>query len=146
MSYDPTKPANSTPLSSAEMRAQLTALHDEITAVPAVTGAVVDSVTTGGAGSPATATATLTAGVLHLSFAIPEGSLGPPGPQGNPGEVTPAQLSNDLSNTQNATMLATLPLTSANSNAVSTLGISSGDFNVQTLIDKLNELINALRR
>ena len=39
-----------------------------------------------------------------------------------------------------------LPLTSANSNGVSLLGVSSGDFTVQTLIDKLNELINALRR
>ena len=71
---------------------------------------------------------------------------GPPGPQGPPGEVTQAQLSNDLSNTQNATMLATLPLTSANTNAVPLLSISSGDFAIQTLIDKVNELINGLRR
>ena len=70
----------------------------------------------------------------------------PPGPQGPPGEVTQAQLSNDLANTQNATMLATLPLTSANTNAVPLLSISSGDFAIQTLIDKVNELINGLRR
>ena len=59
---------------------------------------------------------------------------------------TQAQLSNDLSNTQNATMLATLPLTSANTNGVALLGISSGDFATQTLIDKVNELILAARR
>ena len=57
-----------------------------------------------------------------------------------------AQLSNDLVNTQNAAVNTVLPLTSANSNGVSLLGVSSGDFTVQTLIDKLNELINALRR
>ena len=57
-----------------------------------------------------------------------------------------AQLSNDLVNTQNAAVNTVLPLTSANSNGVSLPGVSSGDFTVQTLIDKLNELINALRR
>ena len=40
----------------------------------------------------------------------------------------------------------TLPQTSANPNNVSTLSIASGDFVQQTLIDKLNELITALRR
>ena len=71
---------------------------------------------------------------------------GPPGPQGAPGEVTQTQLSNDLSNTQNATMLATLPLTSANSNGVPLLSITSGDFAIQTLIDAYNSLVVALRR
>ena len=59
---------------------------------------------------------------------------------------TQAQLSNDLSNTQNATMLATLPLTSANSNGVPLLSISSGDFAIQTLIDAYNSLVLSLRR
>ena len=35
MPFDPTLPANNAPNSSAEMRAQLSALHDEIAAVPA---------------------------------------------------------------------------------------------------------------
>ena len=38
-----------------------------------------------------------------LIDAIP---AGPPGPQGAPGEVTQAQLSNDLANTQNATLIS----------------------------------------
>ena len=84
---------------------------------------------------------------LHDEIAaVPAGPPGPQGPPGPPGEVTQAQLSNDLSNTQNATMLATLPLTSANTNAVPLLSISSGDFAIQTLIDKVNELILAARR
>ena len=82
-------------------------------------------------------------GLLDEIAAVP---AGPPGPQGAPGEVTQAQLSNDLSNTQNATMLATLPLTSANSNGVPLLSITSGDFAVQTLIDAYNSLVLSLRR
>ena len=138
MAFDPNWPPTNEELDSAKFRIQFTGLHDEIPS-----SAVVDSVITNGAGSGASATATLTAGVLHLSFAIPEGPLGP---QGNPGEVTQTQLSNDLANTQNATLLATLPLTSANSNGVPLLSISSGDFAIQTLIDAYNSLVVALRR
>ena len=134
MSFDPSKPAGGTPLSSAEIRAQLTALKALIDAVPSVTGAAVDSVTIG---SGTSVNVTLAAGVLHFDFLLQ------PGP---PGEVTQAQLSNDLSNTANQAMLNTLPQTSANSNNVSTLNVSSGDFTVQAVIDKINELINALRR
>ena len=49
-------------------------------------------------------------------------------------------------NCQNAAVNTTLPLTSANTNAVALLGISSGDFAIQTLIDKMNEFITAARR
>jgi hypothetical protein len=53
--------------------------------------------------------------------------------------VTFADLSNELTNN-----------TSANSNSVSTLGIYANDpptqGDVQAVIDKLDELINALRR
>ena len=134
MSFDPSKPAGGTPLSSAEIRAQLTALKALIDALPGVTGATVDSVTIG---SGTSVNVTLAAGVLHFDFLLQ------PGP---PGEVTQAQLSNDLSNTANQAMLNTLPQTSANSNNVSNLNIASGDFTMQMIIDKLNELINALRR
>ena len=76
-------------------------------------------------------------GMLHLTFDVPQGLTG---------EVSQSQLSNDLVNTQNAAVNTVLPLTLANSNGVSPLGVSSGDFTVQTVIDKINELINALRR
>ena len=134
MSYDPTKPPSGAPASSAELRSQFTGLKALIDAVPVVTGAAVDSVTIG---SGTAVSVNLVAGILHFDFILQ------PGP---PGEVTQAQLSNDLSNTANQAMLNTLPQTSANSNGVGTLAMSSGDFTVQAVIDKLNELINALRR
>lgn len=80
MPFDPSKPANNAPLSSAEMRSQLTGLNDNIQA------------------------------------------------------VVNAAFSN----------------TSANSNGVSTLGMGAdGSYNqsqMQDLINKVDELINALRR
>ena len=82
----------------------------------------------------------LAGGTLHFAFDVPQGQQGPPG------EVSQSQLSNDLVNCQNASVNTALPLTSSNSNAVSLLGVSSGDFTMQTVIDKLNELLNALRR
>ena len=135
MPFDPLKPADLSPLSAAEMRSQLTALHELIPAA-----AQVDTTNTGSPGSSAAASVSLAAGVLHFAFDVPQGQ------QGATGEVSQSQLSNDLSNTQNAAVNTVLPLTSANSNGVSLLGVSSGDFTVQTLIDKVNELINALRR
>src|SRR5688572_2311365 len=63
---------------------------------------------------------------------------------------TQAQLSNDLVNTQNATVLTVLPQTSANSNGVGLLGISISDpptqSEVQNIVSRLDDLINALRR
>lgn len=86
MPYDPTKPANGSPLSSAEMRNQLTSLKTEIDA-----------------------------------------------------KATPTDLNNAINGTSN------------NSNAVGDLsGFVASDpplqSEVQTIADKLNELINALRR
>ncbi len=79
----------------------------------------------------------LAGGTLHFAFDVP---------QGQPGEVSQSQLSNDLVNCQNAAVNTALPLTSSNTNGVSLLGVSSGDFTMQEVIDKLNELLNALRR
>jgi len=68
----------------------------------------------------------------------PEGAQGPPGPAGPPGEVTAAAL-NDAVQT-----------TSSNSNTVATLGeTADSSYNqpqMQNLINKVDELINALRR
>src|SRR6187551_1653944 len=115
MAFNPLLPADGSLIVAAELRGQFTGLHDEIVAVPVVTGAQVDTTVTLAPGSMATATAQLTAGIVHFDFAIPVGIDGATGP---PGEVTQTQLANDLLNSQNATMLAILPQTSANSNAV----------------------------
>ena len=68
----------------------------------------------------------------------PQGADGPAGPQGPPGEVTNAQLN------------AAITGTSTNSNAVATLGIIVSDpptqTEVQQIANKLDDLINALRR
>ena len=49
-------------------------------------------------------------------------------------------------NCQIAAVNTAMSVSSANSNGVSLAGVTPGDFAVQTLIDKVNELINALRR
>ncbi len=45
-----------------------------------------------------------------------------------------------------AAIVSAISGTANNANAVSTLGATSGDSTVQSVIDKLNELINALYR
>lgn len=85
MPFDPTKPANNSPLNAAEMRGQLTALNTDIQT-----------------------------------------------------RATQAQLAGEIGGT------------SANSNGVGTLGMAVSDpptqSEVQAIADKLDELINALRR
>jgi len=51
--YNPALPADGSPLSSAEMRSQLTGLKALIDAIAAISGAMVDSTTTLPPGSPA---------------------------------------------------------------------------------------------
>ncbi len=138
MAFNPLLPTDFSLIIAAELRSQFTGLKAHIDAVPAVTGTQVDSVTLGSGTSVSVA---LIAGVLHFDFMFQ------PGPAG---EVTQAQLSNDLSNTANQAMLNTLPQTSANSNGVALLSQPVSDppthAEVQENRDKLNELINALRR
>jgi len=74
--------------------------------------------------------------VLHLTFGIPQGQEGPPG------EVTQEELDNAL--------IGTLSQTSNNSNGVAMMGESAdASYNqpqMQNLLNKMDELINALRR
>ena len=137
MPFDPAKPAANAPNSSAEMRAQLTGLHALIPS-----SVIVDGVTTLAPGSSATATATLTGGVLHFTFALPAGTEGATGP---PGEVSFAQLDSALAALAQSVQ-AVEAGSSANTNAVADLSIVSGDAVLQVLIAKVNELIIALRR
>ena len=106
-----------------------------------MTGAQVDTVNTGSPGSSASAGVNFNAGVLHFDFTIPAGQ---------PGEVTQAQLSNDLVNCQNAAVNTALPLTSNNSNGVNLLNLTVSDpptqAEMQSIANKPDELINALRR
>ena len=182
--FDPTLPQEHTPADAVQMRAQLNGLKDLIDAVPAVTDAVVDAVTTLTPAEPAQATAsfdgsrvhftfaiprgidgasaapittfiidavnmlppedppsanaTFDGGAVHLVFNLPRGLTGADGIQGPPGEVT------------NAALAAAINGTSSNSNAVDLIPFTAnGTYDVyqqEAIINKINELINALRR
>jgi hypothetical protein len=136
MPYDPNIPQAGTEIDAVQMRAQLNGLNDLINAVPTITSAVVDAVNTLPAGDPAAADASVSSGVLHLTFGIPEGPSGPPG------EVTQAGLDMAIADA--------LTLTSSNSNGVASLSeAADSSYNMnqmQTVMAKLDELINALRR
>ena len=82
--FDPSLPADHSPLVSAEMRSQLTGLKALIDAITSVTSATVDAVNTLNPGDPATVSVSIVGNVLHLSFGIPRGVDGVPGPQGAP--------------------------------------------------------------
>ena len=132
MPFDPTKPANNSPNSSAEMRSQLTGLKALIDGLLTITSAQVDGVNTVPPGNPANVSLSVIGNTLHFTFDLPQGEVGPTG------EVSSNDLSNAISGTSN------------NSNNVSTLGQGAdGSYNqsqMQDLINKVDELINALRR
>ena len=113
---------------------------------PPFAQAVVDSVTTLNPGDSATVGVSFDGSNVRFNFGIPRGSDGSNGTNGNdgsngsdgsngaPGEVTSAQLSAAISGTSNT------------SNSVSTLDNAFGDPASEELRNKVNELINALRR
>jgi hypothetical protein len=153
MPFDPNLPQENTPLDAAQMRGQFTGLKDLIDALPTgagITGAVVESITTLPPGNPASATVSLVGTELRFTFALPAGDTGPAGQQGNdgqqgptgsqgpPGEVTQTDLNN--------AMLNTLSQSSDVSNSVAELPNSFSDPDAEALRQKMNELINALRR
>ena len=127
--FDPNLPATDSDMVSAEMRSQFNGLKDLIDAVPTITSAVVDGVNTLPSGDPAAVTASISGGVLHLSFGIPTGP---------PGEVTQTLLDDAIQTT------------SANSNSVNQLNatadLSYQSSQMQEVMNKLDELIWALRR
>jgi hypothetical protein len=108
---------------------------------PPFAQAVVDGVTTLDPGQQATVQTSFDGSNVRFTFAIPRGSdgtNGSDGSQGPPGEISQAQLDSAISGT------------SANTNSVGTLGQGAdGSYNqsqMQDLINKVDELINALRR
>ncbi|MCP5557295.1 MAG: hypothetical protein H7A55_06045 [Verrucomicrobiaceae bacterium] len=188
MPYDPNFPPTNAELTSPAFRDQFQGLKTLIDAIPSITNAQVDSITTLNPGDPATVGVSITGGVLHFTFGIPQGAEGPQGsdgaqgppfgnavvdsvttvpagspanvgtwfdgtdvhfsfelPQGDPGEQGPGgEVSQgDLENAINL-------LTSNYTNGVTNLGLSPSDpptqNDVQQIVDKLDELINALRR
>ncbi len=111
---------------------------------PPFAAAVVDGVTTLDPGNAATVGVNFDGSNVRFTFGIPRGVNGTngvdgaTGPQGIPGEVSNAALASAIGGTSN------------NSNGVATLG-QSADPNyqqsqIQDLINKVDELINALRR
>ena len=98
---------------------------------PPFAQAIVDSVTTLDPGNPATVGVSFDGSNVRFTFGLPRGS---DGAQGLPGEISQAQLDSAISGT------------SANTNGVGTLDNVFGDPASEELRNKLNELINALRR
>jgi hypothetical protein len=153
MPYDPRFPADGVLIESLPFRDQFHGIKDLIDAVPTITAAQVVGVTTLDPGNPADASVSVTGDTLHFTFDIPrgndgaqgiagqtgaDGAPGPQGPQGPTGEVSQTDLNNGLLNT--------LSQTSANTNAVATLDNPFADPDVEILRQKVNELINMLRR
>ena len=145
MPYDPNIPQAGTEIDAVQMRAQFNGLKDLIDAIATLNAAVVDGVTTLPPGDPATVFLSLTGSTMHFTFGIPQGDVGPQGqqgPQGLPGEVTQSDLDNAVLNM--------LGQSSNNSNGVGNLSMNADpayDQNqMQAVMVKLDELINALRR
>ena len=140
--FDPTYPPTNALIESAPLRAQFNSLKALIDSMASVSAAVVDGVTTLPPGDPATVSLNVVANTLHFTFGIPQGNDGQQGPQGLPGEVSQADLSN--------AMLNTLSECSNNSNGVGSIAMNvDPDYSqnqVQQIVDKLEELIQALRR
>lgn len=112
---------------------------------PPFAQAVVDGVTTLNPGDPAWVSSYYDNSLVHFSFGIPrgqDGTNGSDGSQGPPGEVTMSELNTTYNN-----LIAN---SSANSNNVAMLNINADtDYSqtqMQEVINKLDELINALRR
>ena len=99
---------------------------------PPFAQAVVDSVTTLNPGDSATVGVSFDGTNVRFTFGIPrgnDGSNGSGGSQGQPGEITQAQLNSAISGT------------SANTNSVGTLDTGFADPDMEALRQKLNEMI-----
>lgn len=144
MLFDPTYPHEYDALDAAPMRAQLNALHDEITSIPQgppgpegpqglpgeqgppFASALVDSVITLPPGENATVTVTFDWTNVHFTFAIPRGA------DGAPGEVTIAQLDSAIA------------ATARNPTGVSPLTQSISDPPTQAEVQAIQDAYNAL--
>lgn len=122
--FDPTKPADHSPNSAAEMRGQLTGLKDLIDALSGgISGAAVDNVITANPGDAAQVTVSLVGTELHFSLTIPRGVQGDQGIAGPPF----ANAVIDAVNTLPAGSAATAGVTFDGTDLRFTFGIPSGD-------------------
>ena len=146
--FDPALPEDGALIIAEVLRNQFNGLKALVDAITSVNSAQVDATDTLPPGTLATATVSVVGNTLHFTFGIPEGMQGeqgiqgPEGQQGPPGEVSYAALSTAID--------TALQLTSNNSNGVGQLGLvadgSYQQWQLQAVSDKLDELINALRR
>lgn len=113
------------------MRAQFNSLKALIDAIVTLDSAVIDSVNTLPAGTPAEVSVTVTGNTLHFTFGIPSGEPGPPG------EVTTEQLTEGLDTRAYAVYhVPALAMT------------ADGEYSsaqLQDIIYKIDELLNALK-
>ena len=105
---------------------------------PPFANAIVDAVNTLNPGEPATVSVSFDGSNVRFTIGIPRGSDGATGATGQPGEVSFNDLNNAISGT------------SANTNNVSTLGqTADSSYNqqqMQDVLNKLDEFLNAARR
>ncbi len=172
--FDPNKPADHSPLSSAEMRSQLQGLKAIIDAILTVTAAQIDGVNTVNPGDPADVSVSVVGNTLHFTFDLPRGNDGAQGPPFadaivdavntlNPGDPASVSVSFDGTNVHftfniprgdqgdpgevtQAQLDSAIAGTSSNTNGVSTLDSAFGDPDAETLRQKLNEVILNGRR
>ena len=128
------------------MRSQLNGLKDLIDAVQSVTSAQVDATTTLNPGDAASVQTNFDGASVRLNFGIPRGNDGTAGSndggtggQGQPGEVSNAQLSSAISGTSN------------NSSGVGTLDTPFANdpptlADLEVMRQAYNTLVLALRR
>lgn len=105
---------------------------------PPFASALVDAVNTVDPGTPAAVEVNFDGTNVRFTFSIPRGNDGATGATGQPGEVSLTDLNNAIATSQ--------AQTSNNSNAVATLDTPMADPEVETLRQKVDELISALRR
>ena len=124
--FDPTKPANNSPNSSAEMRGQLTSLKALIDAVQSILAAQVDGVTTLNPGDPAAATVSVIGDTLHFSFSIPKGDDGGAGATGAQGPPFASAIVDGVTTLAPGTP-ATVSVSFDGTNVHFVFGIPTGD-------------------
>ncbi|MFO1440507.1 MAG: hypothetical protein U1F81_19470 [Verrucomicrobiaceae bacterium] len=154
MAYDPSFPQENTPIDAAPMREQFNSLKALIDAIPAgPEGPMGPEGPAGAQGPEGPAGPEGAQGPMGPEGPMgpsggppgpegPAGLTGPQGPQGPPGEVTQTDLNNAVQ--------SMLDQSSNITNSVSTLAIAISDpptqSEVQQIVSKIDELINALRR
>ncbi|MCB1275875.1 hypothetical protein [Prosthecobacter sp.] len=168
MPYDPQWPQNGQNIDADRFREQFSGLKTLIDAIQSTGSATVDGVNTLPPGTPAAVSVTVSGDTLHFTFGLPQGDTGadgsagpqgsegqqgpegPAGPQGNDGPPGPEGPQGPMGEISNMDLSNAISGTSSNTNGVATLGLVASSpptqNEVQALADKLDELINALRR